>query len=280
MRTPSRSWTAPFACVALLAACDCAEDPAPREAPGTESTAAETQSVPPAPEGSPSGPPEPVELTTSDGVRLHGTLRRGGDPSAPAVVLVHKLSADRGEVGPVVEALSEPPGMTTLAIDLRGHGESTSGPDDTTLSWGEFETSDWEAAANDVRAAVGYLAAHDDLDPAGIGVVGSSIGSSAAIVAAAEDERVDAVVAISPGRAYRGVDAITPVDRFGERVALLAVASEGELPAAEAAQNISRIADRGTLQLYPGEVHGVAIAEAHPEMLERIRRFLARELGD
>lgn len=218
-------------------------------------------------------------MTTSDGVRIAGTLRRGGDPTAPAVVLVHALGADRSEVAPLVEALSEPPGLTTLAIDMRGHGESVHGPDDTNIAWQDFDQADWEAAANDVRAAVDFLVADPELDPRGIALVGSSIGSSAAIVAAAEDERIGAVVAISPGRAYRGVDAITPVDSYGDRVALLAIAAEGEPPAAETARNIARIARRGSLQLYPGDAHGVALAESSPRMPQRVRSFLVDALG-
>lgn len=274
MRGRTWSWVL---CLTLLGACDCGDEPAPSASGSTEGEARE--STPPEPEGSPSAEPEPVELTTSDGVTIVGALRRGGEPTAPAVVLVHKLSGDRAEMAPVVDALSAAPGMTTLSIDMRGHGESTGGPDGETLAWQQFETADWEAVAGDVRAAVDHLAEHAELDPSGIGLVGSSIGSSAAIVAAAEDERIDAVVAISPGRAYRGVDAITPVDSYGERVSLLAIAAEGELPAAEAAQNISRIADRGTLQLYPGDTHGVALSESSPEMLQRIRSFLAEELA-
>lgn len=263
-----------------VAACDCGEEPTggrAAEEAAPEPGAAEED---PAPAGDPSGPPEAVELTTSDGVRIAATLRRGAEPTAPAVVLVHRLGSDRSEMAPVVDALSEPPGMTILAIDLRGHGESTTGPGDATLAYADFAREDWEATANDVIAAVGYLAQDEELDPVGIGVVGSSIGSSAAIVAAAQDERVEAVVAISPGRAYRGVDAITPVDRWGDRVALLALAAEGELPAAETARNIARIADRGVLQLYPGEAHGVALADEAPGMIDRIAAFLRAELRD
>ncbi|MCZ7681897.1 MAG: hypothetical protein M5U28_25135 [Sandaracinaceae bacterium] len=108
--------------------------------------------------------------------------------------------------------------------------------------------------------------------------MGSSIGSSAAIVAAAGDPSVSAVVALSPGRAYRGIDAITPAARLGER-ALLVIASREEAPSAEAATDMARIAPAGELLLVDGDRHGVAMFERAPESLERVVAFLRQQLA-
>jgi len=260
-----------FSC-ALLGACS--DDAAPAggggEGAGSARPLAEDR-------GRPSGPPERVTFATDDGVTIVGTLRPGGDARAPAVVLVHQLGSARAEWEPIVEALSRPPGLTTLAIDMRGHGESTAGSAGA-LAHGEFDRQAWMDTRKDVLAAVAFLGNREDLHPRRIGAAGSSIGSSAVLAAAAEERRIAAVVAISPGRAYHGFDAITPVSRLRDRP-LLAIAAEEELPAAEAARDVARIAGHGEIQLYPGSAHGLAIREGSPEITERIDGFLRQALG-
>ncbi len=260
----------------LVVACDCGAD-APRAADDDEQ-GTESPPAPPEPSAEPSGAPEAVRFETADGVTIAGTLRRGESASAPAVILAHRLGADRGEWDPLVAKLAEPPGLTILAIDLRGHGASTTGPSGEMLDPRSFDQPAFEAMAADVIGAVEYLHEQHGPSPRALAVVGSSIGSSAAIRAAAEDARIGAVVAVSPGRAYRGVDAITPVPRLSERP-LLAIAAAEEPPAAEAARNIAQIAPRGQLQLYPGSAHGMAIAAEAPEMLDLVDGFVREALG-
>jgi len=67
---------------------------------------------------------ETVELTTADGLRLHGRFRRGESPSA-SVVVVHGFSASQDDSG--VRALAEDlaaAGYHVLTYDARGHGKS------------------------------------------------------------------------------------------------------------------------------------------------------------
>ncbi len=170
--------------------------------------------------------------------------------------------------------------MTTFAFDLRGHGESTTrAHGGGEVRYADFTTADWERTAGDVRAVLAHLREDEGLAPRKIALVGASIGSSAAILAAAEEPSVDAVVALSPGRAYHGLDTITPLARLGERP-LLAIASRGELPSAESANDMARIATNGEVLLVDGERHGVSMFESAPESLVRVRSFLREQLGE
>jgi pimeloyl-ACP methyl ester carboxylesterase len=253
-----------------LGACDCNDAaPPPAPAPATEAAGDER------PSGAPSGEAEHVTFHTDDDIMIAATLRRGGSPSAPAVVLVHRLGADRSEWDPLVASLSEAPGLTTLAIDVRGHGQSTAGADGATLSHGAFDTERWAATSKDVLAALLVVRGLDP-PPASVGLVGSSIGATAALRAAAE-QRVDALVLLSPGRAYRGVDGITPVQQIGQ-TELLTVAAEQEPSAVQAAQDLARIAPEGEVEIYAGSAHGMEIAGESPAMLERVTSFLRAQL--
>jgi pimeloyl-ACP methyl ester carboxylesterase len=225
----------------------------------------------PPPEPPPLGEAREITFDAEDGVRIVADLRQGASAEAPLVVLVHQLGSTRAEWEPLLRWLG--PAMTTLAIDMRGFGESTQRADGTTVDAASFQTADWARVASDVRAAIAHVRASENLAPSSIAVVGSSIGSSAAILAAADDPEIDAVVALSPGRAYRGVDILAPLSRLGERP-ILAIASRGEAPSAETASEIARIAQHGEVELAFGDRHGVAMFAADRASLHHVIGFL------
>jgi len=191
------------------------------------------------------------------------------------VVLVHQLSTDRTEWQPLLRRLGAAPALTTFAFDMRGHGESTQ-LRGRTVAWADFQTADWERVSEDVLTTIDYLREEEGLRPERVILVGSSIGSSAVLLAAAREPSVNALVALSPGRAYRGVDAFGPATQLGDR-ALLAIASRGEPASAETAQAMGTIAGGGEYLLVDGDRHGVGMFESAPESLERVVAFIRHE---
>jgi len=105
-----------------------------------------------------------------------------------AVVFVHGKDACRGdELKADSAALAVTlcaAGIALLMIDLRGHGTSSA----ARLTYGAHER-------HDVLGAVDWLAARGH---GRIGVLGVSMGAASALLAAAEEEKVLAVVADSP----------------------------------------------------------------------------------
>lgn len=129
-------------------------------------------------------PFEPVEIPTSDGLHLHGWwIPAGGDP-APGVVLVHGWESARDRTLPHAQVFHAI-GMHVLTIDVRGHGAND--PETLPMSVGEY--------ALDARAAVAALRRRPEVTT--IGVVGHSMGAAGALVAAAQDPEIAAVVALS-----------------------------------------------------------------------------------
>lgn len=238
--------------------------------------------------------PEAVRFTTVDGVVLHGSLWRTGDPRAPAVVFVHQARADRSEWSAVIEEVRRlAPGLTVLAFDLRGHGASTEAGD-RTLRWKELQSGDrtglrrWAGCTDDVQAAVAYLRARGaGTVPRAIGLVGSSIGSTSALRAAANDGvvgpgNIAAVVAFSPGTSYFSV----PIEGAAEtlkmrRTAVLAVGARDDtsdvVGTLERLQGI--LADQLQVLLFDDGGHGVAVAALHPEAVPALVVFLKARLG-
>ncbi|MFK7987824.1 MAG: alpha/beta hydrolase [Sandaracinaceae bacterium] len=286
---PRRAWSMLVLMCALSAVFTGCSDPPPPEptepsepTPETEDEVTDpTPSLPvvedaPPPLAEPPPLPEAEVLRISaNGVTLVGDLRAvEGAPTAPLVVLVHQLSSQRAEWTPLLRHLAADPALATFAVDMRGHGESTEGRGGQTLAWQAFEPSDWEAVEGDLVAVLDALL--ERLRPARVILVGSSIGSSAVVRAAAEDERVHAVAALSPGRAYRGLDALTPLTALGSRP-LLALASRQEQAAAETARDMARIAPAGRHELVDGDVHGVSMFEEDPASLAHLVAFVREQ---
>lgn len=220
-----------------------------------------------------SGPPAEALFTTDDGIAISATLRVGRSGSTP-VVLVHQLASDRSEWEPLVAKLAEA-GVTTLAIDVRGHGRSTAGAGTNArvYAYAAFRDSDWRDTQKDVRAAIEFLGQRAEVQAEHVVLIGSSIGGTACLAAAAEDPRVSGVVVLSPGRAYHGFDAILPASRLGER-ALLVLHSSEELPSQETAEVLDRIVAHSTVRAVPGSAHGVAMLAEDETQRDAIVEFV------
>ena len=124
---------------------------------------------------------EELRFRSRDGLVLHAWLFRAPDP-APTVIACHGHGGNKHTMLPVAQFLQ--PEFNVLLLDSRGHGESDGAR--TTVGYEE---------RLDVHAAV------DELERRGhrpVGVLGISMGAAIAILAAAEDPRIRAVVADSP----------------------------------------------------------------------------------
>jgi dipeptidyl aminopeptidase/acylaminoacyl peptidase len=131
-------------------------------------------------------PAEDVTIVAADGVRLAAWLipsaRTRVPTETPVVVLLHGYPANKADMLPLAGALH--PDFATLLLDFRYFGGSEGGA--TTL--GHRERRDL-ARAVDLLAARGYRR---------IGVFGYSLGGAVALLAAADDARIRAVVAWAP----------------------------------------------------------------------------------
>ncbi|MEZ4216493.1 MAG: alpha/beta fold hydrolase [Myxococcota bacterium] len=134
--------------------------------------------------------PIDVELAGFDGTRLRGELHRPrGDAPFPAVVMTHGFSATAAMgLAPFARALCDA-GIAVLVYDHRNLGRSDGEP--------RGEINPW-AQMRDQRRALDWLAAREDVDAARLGVWGTSFSGGEALILAACDRRVRAVVANVP----------------------------------------------------------------------------------
>lgn len=131
--------------------------------------------------------PEGLAVESIDFGGPHTSLLRGwivrAGPGAPAVILVHGFKTSRAEMAPWARFLHEA-GYAVLLFDMRASGRS----EGRFVGLGATEPFD-------IRAAV--TAAQKRLEPSAVAVLGISLGAGAAILAAADDEAIRAVIADS-----------------------------------------------------------------------------------
>lgn len=154
---------------------------------------------------------EDVSFETRDGVTLRGWLINGGTDKV--VVQSHfGVQCNRAGYSPKGKGLIKPwktdigflrqakhfaeNGYSVLMYDLRGHGESETGPNPW-ISWGPEE-------AKDVIAAVDYISDHSEYAGASIGLLSICMGAASTTYAYGLDDgladrvNVKALIAVQP----------------------------------------------------------------------------------
>lgn len=217
-------------------------------------------------------------LTTGDGVHVAATYRDSGAAASGGLVLLHMMNHTRADWRDF-SALAAKENFCSVAIDLRGHGESTQGPGGKKLDWHQFKDVEFQGMIRDVEAAYGYLIKEKNVDPGRIGIVGASIGANLAVkFAAAHPGAVRAVVLLSPGRDYRSVKIDADVNRFAGK--MFFYASRGDRYSFDSCAALAAAAkDRAVGRtLDQGEAHGTDILTARPAAGAEIVAWLKQNI--
>ena len=190
-----------------------------------------------------------VSFATSDAVRLEGRLFGDGER---AVVLAHGYSADQRVWFPLADRLADD-GFLVLTFDFRGtcpggQGGCSAG----TLVAGEL----WR----DVIAAVDYL--RSERAASSVSLVGSSMGATASLVAAAQPGvDVRAVISLSAPLGFQGLR-VDPTLLSQVTAAKLFIAGVGDAPAAASAETMYEQAPPPKrVEIVPADEHGADLLD-------------------
>lgn len=173
-----------------------------------------------------------------DGAEIHATYHAPAEASGPApvAILLPMYAHDRSSWAPLIGPLTQA-GFAAVAVDLRGHGESTRRGDQT-LDHRSARTGGENLFLEmwmDVDAVVAWLAdnksAEVDLDR--LALVGASVGCSVALDWSTRDARAKVLVLLSPGTDYLGTDSLADIARTqAQRIYMIAPETEADRPAA------------------------------------------------
>lgn len=173
---------------------------------------------------------ERVTIRTDDGVSLAATWYEPQNRSG-AVILVHMLHKNRHDWEPVASRLAAE-GIGALALDLRGHGESTG-------VLPEGDAPDYSVLIRDVIAARRYVASRSDVQPSHVGIAGASIGANLAVLEASADTAVASLALLSPTTDYRGLRIDAAMKKYGTRPALM-IASDDDAYAMRSVKELQK----------------------------------------
>ncbi|MGA2139559.1 MAG: alpha/beta fold hydrolase [Verrucomicrobiia bacterium] len=160
-----------------------------------------------------------VHFHTTDDVTITGTYYPVKRNPAPAVLLIHSVARNRTTWEAFAKLLQQG-GMAALAIDLRGHGESTgklTADGSLTIDFHNFAGSDYQDMLLDIEAAVDWLQVQPEIDRKHIALAGESLGANLVLRYAAINEDIAALVVFSPGINYRGVRTDDVILQVGRR---------------------------------------------------------------
>ena len=219
-----------------------------------------------------------VTFETTDGVTIEADYyppQVKGEEKAPVAILIHMWPADRSSWKPLVPHLQKA-GFAVLAYDIRGNGGSTK-PADKNLGkrYKDGDSEHFNNAWKDAEAAKKWLADQDRCDTTRIALVGASIGCSISLDFGSRDEAVKAIVCLSPGTNYFGVDSKAHIKACDER-AILLMSPEGEYAAVKKLIKASGKQAKG--KEYPGgnERHGTHMfsADYGKKVITKITEFV------
>lgn len=216
--------------------------------------------------------PERITYTTDDGVKIVGDWT-AAPTMIGAVVFLHMMPANRSSWAGCVRSLTKR-GIGALAIDLRGHGESTVRDDGTKLDYRQFTDDEHQSSIWDVSGAVDWLKGRGiPLDR--IVLMGASIGADLAIRELAEEPRMAGAVLLSPG-IYRGMDASIDVKDLLPDHALTVVVSEDDNESYAISKKMYDGAPviRKTLLPYQTAGHGTNILSADSGLVEKLAKWI------
>ena len=158
-------------------------------------------------------------FVTKDGLTIAGDYYEGSNTSG--VLLLHMMPADRKSWQQFAAKL-QGIGFHALAIDLRGHGQSSGGP----TGYQQFSDAQHQQSLLDIESAMEFFRTKMI---GKIHIGGASIGANLALWYAAEHGEIASVMLLSPGLDYHGIHTDIWIENLKPEQAVLLAASDDDI---------------------------------------------------
>lgn len=205
-----------------------------------------------------------VELQTDDNVTIIGEFV--GEGKKRAAILLHMMPSDRNSWKLFANKLNGN-GFASLAIDERGHGESTM---NGTLNFRSFTDTQQQKKILDVKAVFDYLLKLG-FKESDIIIVGASIGANLAIQFSTIHHQVPFAIALSPGIDYHGIQTDDFIARLGNNQKVILIASSEDNYSFSSIKRLNLIGKEKTILLErTGIGHGTDMLENDKKLSDEI----------
>ena len=194
-----------------------------------------------------------VTLKTEDGFTLAGDFYPAADFNGSSIVLMHQFRRSKKDWIRFAPAL-QTKGYNVLAIDMRGHGESSG-------NYNDFSDEIYKKMILDAKAAIDFLKTKKEETK--IILIGASISANTAINAGAL-YKTEAVIALSPGLDYHGVMPQEGIKKY--KKPLLIVVTKDDSYSYESAQTLfnESVSKNKKLEVYEKGGHAIFMFDTNP----------------
>ena len=200
--------------------------------------------------------PEVVTLLAEDNVTTVNSWFPRND-NGPVVILLHNAGATAGNFRTLITPMYEA-GFQILAMDLRGHGRSKDPNPEVYNAMRSRQSFAYYGMKYDVDAAVKWLTEEKKIAPERICFVGGEWGSTLAIQAVAENDKLGGVVALSPSRNYFGLNVVNFMEAYGERPLYLILPKQLQSNGADQIADAMKENKQFKMKIFPrADLHGV-----------------------
>ena len=214
---------------------------------------------------------EKVSFQTEDGVVIVGNYWKG---SSTGVLLLHMMPSTKESWDEFANELNSR-GMSALAIDLRGHGESMK-QNGRVLDYTKFTDQQHQSSIFDVESAANYLKEKGVTE---IHIAGASIGANLALEYQSEHSGVKKAILLSPGTDYRGVITEPYAERLLNDQEVFFVAATRDARAggnadAMAKQIAGHVKGRKEVKISDSENHGTDLFNDDSRLIDVLAEWL------
>jgi len=174
-------------------------------------------------------------------------------------------------------------GYESLAIDLRGHGESVIVEREKgkveSLNFSEFTDKEHQKSNFDIETAVDYLKTKG-AKPEKIAFIGASIGANLALQYISKHSENKVAVLFSPGLDYRGIKTEQAVKKLQpDQKVFLIGSKDDDSNDIETQQIFNEIPEevKKEVKIFDIGGHGTNILNNHPELKQLIIKFIKND---
>ena len=196
--------------------------------------------------------PKDVALTAADGTALHAKVDLPAGAKS-AVVLVHMDGRSWSDWRFVSEKLVRG-GLATIAVDLRGHGDSARA--------GEALTeADYLAMEADVEAATAWVRQQGIRS---VSCLGASLGANLCLRVASRDPGIVNLALLSPALKKHGLTTAAAMKAYGDRPVLMVASMSERYDGISAEKLDERAEGQHHLELLTDAGHGTKMLNRDP----------------
>ncbi|MGF1572371.1 MAG: alpha/beta hydrolase [Sumerlaeia bacterium] len=171
-------------------------------------------------------------LETKDGVLLGATYTHTHmQQNAPLAILIHEERGNRRDFDVFAQVLRDN-GISTLAMDLRGHGESRKLANGDDIRYEDFQqdvnSDSYRQMVFDLEAVLDWAESNNLVDSQGIYIIASKMGATVACMSAVQNSgRLKGVVLVNPEAFFRKINLKQELERV-QGLPMLVIASDGD----------------------------------------------------